>query len=47
MMLPEENPDGYLANSLLNDTKIINFKKVKFLLAHGEADGKFSFAKKR
>uniref|UniRef100_A0AC34QKF8 Uncharacterized protein n=1 Tax=Panagrolaimus sp. JU765 TaxID=591449 RepID=A0AC34QKF8_9BILA len=43
MMLPEENPDGYLANSLLNDTKIINFKKVKFLLAHGEADDNVHF----
>ena len=39
MLLPEENIKGYAANSFLNETKLANFRNVKFLLAHGEADG--------
>lgn len=43
MLQPEENMDGYEATSLLNATAIQKFKNVKFLLAHGEADGKIKF----
>ncbi|KAE9553491.1 hypothetical protein FO519_003283 [Halicephalobus sp. NKZ332] len=30
MLLPEENPKGYAANSLLNDTKLAKFRNIMF-----------------
>uniref|UniRef100_A0A915CL04 Uncharacterized protein n=1 Tax=Ditylenchus dipsaci TaxID=166011 RepID=A0A915CL04_9BILA len=38
MGLPQENLKGYQFASLLNETRMDAFEKVKLLLAHGEAD---------